>query len=973
MAQARFDQGRLDPTKHISHLSVFLSMTPEQRADRDALADALLDRRSPSFHRWLTPETYRARFGAKPDDIARVVAWLQAAGLQVHETSPLGTRVTFSGDAGQIEAAFQTEMHRYLVGGELHYAMATAPAVPADLAGVVLGLHNTHDFFPRPIASGFASRRRAALAGGPTFVPSGPYMPGHDVFSPADWAKQYDVDKLYSPGIGGKALDGAGVTIAIPGCAEIAQSDVDAFRTLVGLQPTTVGMTLVPFTGPSAGGTGGFGMEAVMDVEWSGGIAKGATVHYVYTGADDLNMDDAVYYIIEHNVAPVMSESVAGCEAYYPPSEADILEMNGTAANIMGITYMAGSGDGAATGCMFENPAGLPGLWVSVPNVFPGVTSVGGTQFPSVSWDSHGNLLDAGVEQPWLESNDPYSTYDGYTIGVLGGGGGISALYPRPAYQANVPTCTPVGSLPAPSATPMRQVPDLSLPASEQTPGAVMECSFDMTSYDCNAQGGSPIELPADGTSLSGPSLAGVMAILVEAVGDRLGNINPRLYELASQPGTASAFRDIVSGSNLVACGPAGTDAGGPEGGVWPDAGCGPDGVYGYLAQAGYDCASGLGSIDAYNLVTAWMGALPTSTTVVPNPTSTTEGATVTLTATVNVHGTGSNPVTGNVTFAFESFTDAGQNDLSWELQTVAIADGTTTTGHATVQTAVPVGLVHAAGEKVNVVALYGGDAYHLASQSPGAPLTFAPVSLAIVPATASMQPGGYATFSAVGGTPPMLWSVVFDTSQACAGGSLFNCTAAYFGDPTQGELVVGTGNGYVEIEVVDSLGAAARADIIVGSPTTPAPWAPDAGVDAGGDSGPRDASVDSRARDSAPDAPAADAPRDGAIPDARARDAARDAPKDAAAPAHDAATLHDAASSEDSAARHPGAPKADAATEETSSGGGCATAVRPARGEGGVTGGLAGLVLAIAAAVGRRRRGARFDVSCRAGDSGSV
>ncbi len=90
LARPELDQGRLDPEKRIANLSLFFSLSPEQKQDRDALYAAQLDRTSPLYHHWLTPETYRARFGARPDDIARATAWLTEQGFQVHRTGRAG-------------------------------------------------------------------------------------------------------------------------------------------------------------------------------------------------------------------------------------------------------------------------------------------------------------------------------------------------------------------------------------------------------------------------------------------------------------------------------------------------------------------------------------------------------------------------------------------------------------------------------------------------------------------------------------------------------------------------------------------------------------------------------------------------------------------------------------------------------------------------------------------------------------------
>jgi len=108
-------------------------LSPQQKIDRDALLVAQFDPASPSYHKWLTPEEYAARFGAKAVDIARTRAWLAQQGLDVRSTSPLGARVNFAGRVADVQTAFRTEMHAYKVGNETHYAMSTAPAIPPDL------------------------------------------------------------------------------------------------------------------------------------------------------------------------------------------------------------------------------------------------------------------------------------------------------------------------------------------------------------------------------------------------------------------------------------------------------------------------------------------------------------------------------------------------------------------------------------------------------------------------------------------------------------------------------------------------------------------------------------------------------------------------------------------------------------------------------------------------------------------------
>jgi hypothetical protein len=853
LAKPAFDRGRLDASKRIANLSLVFKQPPAQKAARSALVDAQLDESSPLYHHWLVPETYRARFGARPEDITRATEWLAAQGFEVHGTSPTGNRITFSAKVGDLERAFQTEMHHYMVGTTMHYAMATAPAMPSELAATVLGIHNTHDFFPRPLYAGAIKRalRGGGLGAGPVGGrPPGPAQPdfiinygsygSFEVLGPPDWAAAYDVAKLYNPGINGTKLDGTGITIAVVGEAAIAQSDVAAFRQTFGLPEREFRLTVVPNTGPAASGNGAGG-EAILDVEWSGGVAKGADINYVVVGQDDYNVDDATFYIIEQNLAPLVTESYGSCEGGTPASDADITEEYGTLANLMGITYMAAAGDAGATDCIDE---GLPGLYVDMPGSYPGVTSVGGTQFPDPSWNCAGDLTGYPTEAVWNEFNNPYTTfsYGGgppQTIGVASGGGGISSVFPRPAYQSGVPACQPIGTVPYPSGTPMRQVPDVSFSAASGTPGYYVVCTPDSQGNDCGAVGGSPQGSIIGGTSASAPSFAGIVAILNQAVGDRLGNVNPKLYQLEST--TPAAFHDVTQGNNEVVCGPAaqGDGGGAPPGNAWPDAGCAPNGLYGYAATPGYDCASGIGSLDAFQLVSAWLGATMTTTTLVPTPTTVSEGTPISLAATVTVDGTNANPVTGLVTFAFETFTGGGVVDLSWELGSVAITGGTASSGTATLSTVVPAGLVKPGHQQIDVVAYYGGDQYHLASQSTLATITYNPLSFAVSPMTASMEPNGVMNFSTTGGVTPVRWFIQNDTTYALSDGGYYLLGAAQIVETT-GVLTAGPNSGYIEISALDNDGVEALGFITVGSPTgSPPPWNADAGPLPAQDGGP--------------------------------------------------------------------------------------------------------------------------------------
>lgn len=796
MARPELDRGPLDPDKVISNLSVAFKLTPAQIADRDALIAAQLDPSSPSYHKWLTPQTYAARFGASPDVIARTTAWLSQQGLTVHQASPLGTRVTFSGRVADLQRAFHVQMRRYEVGGKLHYAMASAPSVPADLADAVLGIHNTHDFFPQPMA-------RVGSAVKPQ------YKNGFQVgFAPADWANVYDVTRLYTQGVSGTPITGAGVTIAIVGVTEIGQSDIDQFRSKFGLPPNTITMTLLPNTGPAQPGNGG-GIEAYLDTEWSGGIAQQATVNYVFTGADDGNVDDATYYIIENNLAGIISESFGGCELGLTPSDADLVAVYGSAAELLGITYLVASGDSGATGCL---DFGVTGLYADIPAAYPGVTAVGGSEFPaqSITYDPTTETAEgySNQEECWNEGNTPPN--------VGAGAGGISNVFARPSYQAGVPTCTMLGSLPT-NVNPanMRMFPDVAVNAASYTNADFIVCQI--VGNDCTVNGTNDQVIGIGGTSASAPAFAGVVALLTQAAGGgRLGNINPLLYTLASS--NPSTFHDIVNGDNEIECTP-GTDPGCPAGGK-----------YGFPATPGYDCATGLGSPDVFNLATAWAALAPTSITLTASPTSTTPGAPVNLNATVDVTTPNASALAGTVRFAFQSYSFGGP-DLTWTLGTSAIAGGTVSSGTAAFTGPIPPGLVDPGAQYVDVVAMYGGDANHMASTSAKVRIDFTLAqSFCLVPSLGTIQPLEGFTFTTTGGTPPVQWFTGADST--CDMNN--DCSSI---DATTGAFIAGPEPGYVVVVGIDSTGLEQVAYLTVGDPGEDAgepPWG-DAGEPFGG------------------------------------------------------------------------------------------------------------------------------------------
>ena len=388
------------------------------------------------------------------------------------------------------------------------------------------------------------------------------------------FATIYDINALYNTGI-----DGTGQKIAVMGQTDISLSDIAAFRAAAGLGANVPQVLLI---GSDPGTSSSDILEASLDVEWAGAVAKNATIIYV-NSTDVIN---SMQSAIDKNVAPVISISYGGCEQAFGSSQANSLAAMAQQANAQGITIVASAGDSGATDCDNTAPA-TQGLAVDLPAGLPYVTGVGGTQFNEGSgtyWratvpngpDIVSSALSYIPEIVWnetpLSNNGP--------VGILAGAGGASAFFHKPVWQTG--TGVPSDG--------QRDVPDVSFNASPDPDGYLI-CAQGWCTGGFRDAGGNLQEI--GGTSCGTPTFAGVVALInqqTQSAGQ--GNINYILYPLAAS--SPAAFHDITSGNNEVAC---------TTGSTGCLAGASP---IGYVAGIGYDQATGLGSVDVNNLVTAW-------------------------------------------------------------------------------------------------------------------------------------------------------------------------------------------------------------------------------------------------------------------------------------------------------------------------------------------------------------------------------
>jgi uncharacterized protein (TIGR03437 family) len=651
-AQPAFDQGPIATDQRLAYITLLLRTSDSQQS---ALENLLRDQQNPSspgYHRWLTPEQFGDQFGFSQEDISAIITWLKSRGLHIENVARARNFVAFSGSAGQVQSVFQTEIHRYLEGGETHFANATKLSIPAALDKLVRAVRGVDDFDLMPSRAQSKNNRPS-----PRYTNSS----GTHLLAPNDWATIYNVMPLYQMGI-----DGTGQRLAIIGRSDIDTSEMAIFRTTFGLPPSTIEQHLI---GADPGVTNAAN-EAALDLEWSGAIARNATIVYVYAG----NFNDAAQAVVDQHLATVMSESFGVCEPETAEGNRSIAQQ----ANAEGITFVASSGDSGPAGCdphgIFGSSNGTPasmGLAISAPASFPEVTAVGGTQFnegDSQYWSSANNSNGASALSyiPEVVWNAPVAE------GLLASGGGPSIFFTKPDWQ-NAPGVPNDG---------VRDIPDISFSASGDHDGYMV----------INTNG----QRVTGGTSASAPSFAGVLALLNQYVTTTgvqshpgLGNVNAELYRLART--TTDVFHDIKQGNSIVPC-VVGT----------PDC---TTGSYGYTAGPGYDLATGLGSLDVYHFVTEWnIDGTNTTTSLTVSPGSIGFNDPVQVTATV----------TPTLTPASRVISPVG----SVAFMTGAIPLGSATLvrseGTMTATLTVPGGLLPAGTP--TILASYSGDANYSAS-----------------------------------------------------------------------------------------------------------------------------------------------------------------------------------------------------------------------------------------------------------------
>ncbi len=389
---------------------------------------------------------------------------------------------------------------------------------------------------------------------------------GIHCYQPAQLTKAYDLAPLHNAGI-----DGRGRTIVIVdsfGSPTIA-NDLHVFDQTFGL-PDPPSLTVrqdagpVPPFDPTNSDMTGWADETTLDVEWSHVFAPGAKILLEETPVAETEgvqgfpeIVKAENFVIDHHLGDVISQSFGATEETFP-NKGSLLNLRSAFHNAAehGVTVLASSGDDGATDAQLNGSDLFPMRVNSWPSADPLVTSIGGTM---LTLDDNGNRLAPDVV--WNDLN---------SVGGGAGGGGVSAVFPRPSFQDGVRQVT--GN--------HRGTPDISLSAAVDG-AVVLYFSFDPTRVGYHLVGG---------TSEASPEFAGVVAMAAQVAGHSLGNINNRLYRLANFHNFAGVV-DVTQGNNTF--------------GPFTNSDGTTHTVVGFTAGPGYDLASGNGTVDAARFVPA--------------------------------------------------------------------------------------------------------------------------------------------------------------------------------------------------------------------------------------------------------------------------------------------------------------------------------------------------------------------------------
>jgi subtilase family serine protease len=662
-ANTASDRGRVEDTMPLDHMTLQLQRAPEQEEAVDRLIAELHDPASPRYHQWLEPAEIGARFGLAATDLATVTGWLETHGFRVNFVHANGLSIDFSGTAGQLRNAFHTEMHRIEANGEPHLANFTDPKLPAALAPVVAGIVTLNDFAPRP-QFGFSCNSQLTGAAGTceSIVPA-------DLATIYDFNLAFNAG-ITGKGQRIALIEHSDPDNLADWTTFRTKYGLSGYTSgTIGLENPQPGGGLTNCTDPGINGAEDEAILDAEWASAAAPNAA-IMLEACKLNATQDGVLTAIVNVTERPASTrpqIIGTSTGECEANMGATHNAAYATAFQTAVMEGISIYVAAGDMLSADCDSDTSgvAASYGVAVNGHASTPYAVAVGGTDFAdtlegeaSAYWTSTNSAVFGSAksyipEIPWNESCaekliatylDIASTYGAnglcnnpaYTNPannnnlaiVEGGGGGASACatgapassgvigstcagYAEPSWQKGMPGMAMNG---------VRNLPDVSIFAG----GSVWRHSYVICATD---QGGCVHGW--HGTSFGAPIMAGVQALVDQYLAVSVGNPNTVYYRLAAA--------EYATGTQLAACNSTGS-AGVSSSCVFHDVTVGsidapciagtpncyaPSGAIGvltsvvpltpplsqtttYQATSGWDFATGLGSVDVYNLLVQW-------------------------------------------------------------------------------------------------------------------------------------------------------------------------------------------------------------------------------------------------------------------------------------------------------------------------------------------------------------------------------
>jgi subtilase family serine protease len=654
-ATPRNDLGAVDDDLPLDHVQLLLRRPDAVQQQLDAYTESLSDKSSANFHQWLTAGELGQRFGVAEQDIDAITGWLALHGFHVDQVYPNRIAIDFSGTAAQVREAFQTEIHNYEVNGVRHIANNTDPTVPAALAPTIAGIVSLHDFRPRPM---FKPRRPQY-----TFDSGGE----QNAVTPGDLAAIYNLKPLFSSGHSGKGqtiavIEDTNLYSTADWTTFRKKFGLSTYTSgsLKQVHPAPKsGTSNCSDPGVNADGDDS---EATIDAEYASAAAPNAEIEVASCNNTNTTFGGqiALQNLLNGASTPpaLISISYGDCESDNGAAANAALSNLYQQAVAEGVSVFVSSGDEGAASCDANQPSATLGISISGYASTPYNVAVGGTDFedtylkesstywsgtnsstyesargyiPEIPWNDScaGKLLasyESGSSVAYGEKGFcNTATGDGYMT-VDSGSGGPSACAKGTASAKDVTSGSCQGwakpkwqSLVGVPSDGVRDIPDVSLFAANGVWGHYYVYCFsdpDNGGSSCNQ---SPSNwASAGGTSFTAPILAGIQALVVQKWG-RQGNPNPIYYKIANSEygskgksscnsslgkdvASSCVFYDVTAGDMDVNCtGSHNCYRPSGENGVLSTSDSSDKPAF--SAATGWDFATGIGTLNAYNLV----------------------------------------------------------------------------------------------------------------------------------------------------------------------------------------------------------------------------------------------------------------------------------------------------------------------------------------------------------------------------------